>query len=575
MDIDGVEFMTDMPALYQMGMKDRRVPLTLDMHYDALDHPDENWTCVFVGQNISRQGNYTCLEDDILNDEFVHMVKEDGQGIALFFQSKYFGLTSTEEVWVGADGHDGLIPRDMYRRSGSHTALRIVPTSGLRPGVMATAQTTAQGKTGAPLAGVIQIDVAQYKRLTKQKRLNLLAHESDHILSFSPLMVRAWAKKYLRVGDTTRHSRPLYLEFVHDGRLVHTLYSEESHKVVAGLIGSEWMYGGENKSIHVLSEGWNYNDVINAPVPASVELERGEFHDRGAHVSDRTYFGEITGSAACLIHHHTSVTDSFFRDTGWYAARERIAAPTYGNWRMVEGATPEDFQGFFDGAIGTLNLPQYVARTGDVAISPRCTYDLRAVGSVPAIGRLSEVPDWEWQALHKDFVDPTGTGYYGLDMFDFTLISAPLEWCDDAEGRVDESQGWARGAGTGCALSNLSLPDGSPSALVPGCFKMRCDGNWQVVVSIDGVERVCDSREDWLSWPPRLGLMQCPDASILCGPLHPSTEFFRRDTNERKTKSWELVVAGIVIGVVGAYVMGGLGYYVYRRFKPGGAPKDP
>jgi hypothetical protein len=250
-------------------------------------------------------------------------------------------------------------------------------------------------------------------------------------------------------------------------------------------------------------------------VPVCVELEGTEEGWWAPHLNQRVFNGEIGTAHVIAAHRWTRISDAVMIDAGYHVRS--------GEWSKVQDwgrhfGGPEKagtgFDDFFEVAPGAGWPENYVARTTEAADSPRCTFDLGGVGEAATKYRLSELPLHHWAVRHGRWSDPTGTDRAGHSAFDYALVPWPAVYCDDAGIKTQTS--WTAGPNSACALSNLSLVGvGGQPELLPGCFEMRCDEKKNVHVKVGGVEQKCVGAA--LAWSEFDGILQCPDASILCG----------------------------------------------------------
>jgi hypothetical protein len=161
-----------------------------------------------------------------------------------------------------------------------------------------------------------------------------------------------------------------------------------------------------------------------------------------------------------------------------------------------------------------------VSVTEEETVLPACTYDLLAYGRPASWGsrQLNCNPDDEYTydyCWFPDFYDATKTGRYGYPPVDYALINAPSTIVCQSTLDPDPATGEVFGAGSWCGMSTLARD--AERTLGPACFPMTCNEKGQVLVTVNGETKTCDSPT--LTFDGYRGELTCPNASLLCGMI--------------------------------------------------------
>ena len=377
---------------------------------------------------------------------------------------------------------------------------------------------------GRPNVGGIYINPAYIPEIPQDEHsidhtfFHVIFHELCHVLGISSSNFNSWIDK--RSG--TRYQYPI------------VTYQNDFYKKRFRILITPAARRFAQK---------RFNVTEFAPgIPAGIEIEDGGGSGTaGSHPESRVYISEVMCGIFVGYTYISELVLSMLDDSGWYDVNYELADPY--PWGDGSSMLMPPMKTFLNGPPQLAFPHHYLCWHKDT--EHLCSYDFKAKAS------CSPVTDFNCNSVGYDdkkscemkyFVNPLNLSIRGdRSEFDFLYFNVPDEErrCDDESlfSYEDSTVEEEFGSESMCAMSSLtSTNETETSSLYPRCYKMRCDINQVLYITVVNETKICHHENQTLSFDGFKGYVLCPNPQYLCGikqffgePIYENDSFYEKD----------------------------------------------
>lgn len=426
-------------------------------------------------------------------------------------------------------------------------------------------------------------------------------HEMCHVFGISGSATRGWINK----SSGTRYQPfPSYKYFNSTYQKTFTvIHTPAAHRYIEQRFG-----------ITEFAPGY----------PAGIEIEDGGGSGTaGSHPESRVYLSETMCGIFVGYTFISNLTLSLLDDTGWYYVDYSMGelypwgdgrSLGYRNITKYENNTLntylaiEPIKNFINTAPQLAYPKHYMCWPGSEK-KQSCHYDFRAKAFCSPLTTFScdnqKNSDDRQCCKMKQFTNPLNWPIRGdREEFDYLIFKVPNTTlrCQDKtlnQNKEFQNAGELYSDDSMCAMSTLRRKDKQNAYIIddiyvdesPGCYKMMCDSNDTLYVTVNSDTQICEYENQKIVFNGMDGYLSCPSPSLLCGmksfirrPLlgeqvetdFPNTEFISENNtddadNQNKDGksnkySKKIVIIAAALGVAFGIIASAIAIYFIRKY---------
>lgn len=355
-------------------------------------------------------------------------------------------------------------------------------------------------------------------------------------------------------------------------------------------------------------------------IPSGIEIEDGGgAGTAGSHPESRVYLSETMCGIFVGYTFISNLTLALLDDTGWYDVNYSMGelypwgdgrSLGYRNITRIENDVEKTYFAIeplrnFINTAPQLAYPKHYMCWPGYEDKPSCHYDFRAKAFCSPLTKFdcNKQKNFDDRSCckMKNFTNPLNWPIRGdREEFDYLIFKVPnttlrcqdkslnsnIEFRYAGEFYSDDSM---------CAMSTLRKKSEGPvftenSVELPGCYKMICDSNNTLYVTVGNDTQICKYEDQRITFSKMDGYLVCPSPYLLCGMksflkrqvlddpeyIDPPMDYgpestiddHEKNKNENNKKSYSrtiviiAAVLGIVIGIIIAVVVA----FLIRRY---------